>query len=147
MITTTTNDLRHLEGRIAVDVNGVKLGKIGQVYVDNRTGQPLWVTIHAGMFGKKQSFAPLHGSRPDGDALRLAVTKDMIEEAPGVEADDHIAGHESDALYSYYEEYLGGSARYAPVEAEGHGSVGDPREDLMGRNGAQGRDTSGPANR
>jgi len=147
MITTTTNDLRHLEGRIALDVNGVKIGKIGQVYVDNRTGQPLWVTIHSGMFGKKESFAPLHGSRADGDTLRLAVTKDMIKDAPGAEADDQMAGHESEALCSYYEGYLGGSAGYAPVEDEGQGYVGDPREDLMGRNGAQGRDTSGPTNR
>jgi len=28
---TTVNDLQNMEGRTAVDVNGAKLGKIGQV--------------------------------------------------------------------------------------------------------------------
>ena len=65
-------------------MNGAKLGKIGQIYVDDQTGQPLWVTISTGMFGTKQSFAPLHGSRSDHGDLQLAVTKDMVTSALGV---------------------------------------------------------------
>jgi uncharacterized protein (TIGR02271 family) len=118
---TTTEELQDMEGQTAVDVNGAKLGKIGQIYVDDRTGQPLWVTITTGMFGTKQSFAPLHGSRPDGGDLHLAVTKDMVTDAPGVEADGHIKDSENEALYTYYDGYLGG------------------------RDGIQGHDTSGPA--
>ena len=118
---TTTEELRDMEGQTAVDVNGAKLGKIGQIYVDDQTGQPLWVTITTGMFGTKQSFAPLHGSRPDGGDLHLAVTKDMVTDAPGVEADGHIEDSENEALYTYYDGYLGG------------------------RDGIQGHDTSGPA--
>ena len=117
---TTTEELQDMEGQTAVDVNGAKLGKIGQIYVDDRTGQPLWVTITTGMFGTKQSFAPLHGSRPDGGDLHLAVTKDMVTDAPGVEADGHIEDSENEALYTYYDGYLGG------------------------RDGIQGHDTSGP---
>jgi len=118
---TTTEELQDMEGQTAVDVNGAKLGKIGQIYVDDQTGQPLWVTITTGMFGTKQSFAPLHGSRPDGGDLHLAVTKDMVTDAPGVEADGHIEDSENEALYTYYDGYLGG------------------------RDGIQGHDTSGPA--
>jgi PRC-barrel domain len=142
---TTTNNLQDVEGRTAVDANGAKLGKIRQVYVYNRTGRALWVTVSTGMFGTKESFAPLYGSRPDGDTLRLAVTKDVVKDAPGVETDGHIADHESEALYTYYERYLGDSAQYAPARDEGHGYVGDSREDLAGRNGLKGRDSSGPA--
>jgi uncharacterized protein (TIGR02271 family) len=116
---TTANDLQNMEGRTAVDVNGAKLGKIGQVYVDDRTGQPLWVTVSTGMFGMKESFAPLHGSRADGDALRLAVTKDMVKDAPAVEADGGIGGTESEVLYAYYEGYLGVRDRGASGPASG----------------------------
>jgi len=116
-----TQDLQAMQGRTAVDPDGSKIGKIGQIYVDDRTGQPLWVTITTGMFGTKQSFAPLHGSRPDGGDLHLAVTKDMVTDAPGVEADGHIEDSENEALYTYYDGYLGG------------------------RDGIQGHDTSGPA--
>jgi uncharacterized protein (TIGR02271 family) len=54
--------------------------------------------------------------------------------APGIEADGRIEGAENEALYTYYEGYLGGSAQNA----------GDAREDLSGRSDIQGRDTSGP---
>jgi uncharacterized protein (TIGR02271 family) len=117
---TTTEDLQNMEGQTAVDMNGAKLGKIGQIYVDDQTGQPLWVTITTGMFGTKQSFAPLHGSRSDGGDLHLAVTKDMVTDAPGVEADGHIEDSENQALYTYYNGHLDGT-----------------RQD-------QGQDTSGP---
>jgi uncharacterized protein (TIGR02271 family) len=149
---TTTEDLQNLEGRTAVDVDGGKLGKIGQTYVDDQSGQPLWVTISTGLFGKKESFAPLYGSQTDGDNLRLAVSKDMVKDAPGVDPDGHISDSENEALYTYYEGYLGGSAQDAPARDaqdapardQGRGYAGDTREDRSGREGVQGRDTSGP---
>jgi uncharacterized protein (TIGR02271 family) len=133
---TITQDLENMEGRTAVDADGAKLGKIGQVYLDDRTGQPLWVTISTGTFGTKESFAPLYGSRADGDDLQLAVTKDMVKGAPGVDADGHIGESENDALYEYYAGYLGDG------QHQDHSAGG--REDLAGRDGLQGRDTSGP---
>ena len=136
---TTTEELQNMEGQTAVDVNGAKLGKIGQIYVDDQTGQPLWVTITTGMFGTKQSFAPLYGSRSDGGNLQLAVTKDMVQEAPGIEADGHIEDSENEALYTHYSGYLGGTG-----QNQGQGYPGDTRDDLAGRDGIQGQDTSGP---
>jgi uncharacterized protein (TIGR02271 family) len=137
---TTTEELQNMEGQTAVDVNGAKLGKIGQIYVDDQTGQPLWVTITTGMFGTKQSFAPLYGSRPAGGDLQLAVTKDMVTDAPGVEADGHIEDSENEALGTYYNGYLGGTA-----QDQDQGYAGDTREDLAGRDGIKGRDTTDDA--
>ena len=78
----TMQNPQDLEGRTAVDADGAKIGKIGQVYLDDQGGQPLWVTISTGLFGTKESFAPLYGSQADGDNVRLAVTKDMVKDAP-----------------------------------------------------------------
>ena len=141
---TTTNDLQNMEGQTAVDVNGTKVGKIGQIYVDDQSSQPLWVTISTGMFGTRESFAPLYGSRSDGGNLRLAVTKDMVKDAPGVEADGHIEDSENEALYTYYHEYLGGNGHDTSAQDQGHEYAGDTHEDLAGRDSVQGRDTSGP---
>jgi uncharacterized protein (TIGR02271 family) len=138
---TITEDLQNMEGRTAVDKDGAKLGKIGQVYVDDQSGQPLWVTISTGMFGTKESFAPLYGARTSGDNLQLAVTKDMVKDAPGVEADGHIGDSENDALYEYYAGHLGDSGQ--DTSTGGQYAQGT-REDLSGREGVQGRDTSGP---
>jgi uncharacterized protein (TIGR02271 family) len=131
---TTTQDLQAMEGQTAVDVDGDKLGKIGQVYLDDQTGQPLWVTISTGMFGTKESFAPLYGAKVTTAGLQLAVSKDMVKGAPGIDADGHIGEGENDALYDYYVGYLGDSTQQA----------GDTREDLSGRDDFHGRDTSGP---
>jgi hypothetical protein len=125
MTITTTNDLQNVEGHTAVDANGAKLGKIGRVYVDDTSGQPLWVTISTGMFGMKESFAPLYGSRAEGGTLRLAVTKDMVKGAPGVETDGRIQHDENMALHTYYEGYLGGSVQDAPARDEGQWYAGD----------------------
>ncbi|HEY0718235.1 MAG TPA: PRC and DUF2382 domain-containing protein [Streptosporangiaceae bacterium] len=138
---TNTEDLQNMEGRTAVDQDGTELGKIGQVYVDDQSGQPLWVTINTGMFGTRESFAPLYGSRTNGDNLQLAVTRDMVKDAPGVDADGHIGESENEALYEYYAGHLGDSAQGTPAGGE---YAQDAREDVSGREGVQGRDTSGP---
>jgi uncharacterized protein (TIGR02271 family) len=131
---TTTQDLQSIQGQTAIGADGDKIGQIGQVYLDDQTGQPLWVTVSTGMFGTKESFAPLYGSNVTTEGLQLAVTKDMVKGAPGVDADGHIGEGENDALYDYYAGYLGDSTQQA----------GDTREDLAGRDDVQGRDTSGP---
>jgi uncharacterized protein (TIGR02271 family) len=130
---TTAEDLQDMEGRTAVDTDGAKVGKIGQVYLDDQSGRPLWVTIHTGMFGTKESFAPLYGSRTDGDDLRLAVSKAMVKDAPGIEADGRIEGAENEALYRYYEGYLGGSTQDTPAGDQGQDTSGPTTDDAMTR--------------
>ncbi|HEY8372100.1 MAG TPA: PRC-barrel domain-containing protein, partial [Pseudonocardiaceae bacterium] len=47
-----------LFGDEVYDANGEKIGKVGQVYLDDETGQPAWVTVRTGLFGMKESFVP-----------------------------------------------------------------------------------------
>jgi len=79
---TNPNDVQQMIGRTAVDSDGTKIGKIGQVYLDDQTGQPVWATVKTGMFGSKDSFAPLYGSKPVGEDLQLAVSKDLVKDLP-----------------------------------------------------------------
>jgi uncharacterized protein (TIGR02271 family) len=99
---TMSSDAQHYIGRTAVDLEGHKIGKIGQVYLDDRTGEPLWITVTTGLFGSRQSFAPISGSGLDGEDVKLAVSKDVIKDAPNVNDDEHISASEQDALYQYY---------------------------------------------
>ena len=116
---TSPNDAEQYMGRTAVDLEGTKIGKIGQVYLDDRTGEPMWVTVSTGLFGSRQSFAPISGSQFDGENVRLAVSKDTIKDAPNVDDDEHISGSEQDALYEYYG-YAGDQAAGQAGRA-GHG--------------------------
>lgn len=94
----------------AFDTSGDKIGSVGQVYLDDATGEPTWVTVNTGFFGTSQSFAPLQGHRFDGDDLVLAHSKDVVKDAPRVDADGHISEAEEAELYRYYEGLRGDHA-------------------------------------
>jgi uncharacterized protein (TIGR02271 family) len=126
---TSPQDVQQFVGRTAVDSEGSKVGKIGQVYLDEHTGRPLWVTVATGMFGTRQSLAPLYGAQVSGSEVTLAVSKEQIKDAPNVDDDGRIDASEQDALYQHYAGYLG-------EQQTGYGPGGQA--------GAQGRDTSGP---
>lgn len=136
---TNTQDLQNLIGTTAVDSSGDKIGKVGQIYLDDSTGQPQWVTVSTGLFGNHESFAPLAGSSHDGGNLKLSVTKEQIKGAPQVDDDGHLDDAENDRLYEYYSGQYSGTNQYA----------GDYRTDNVGTDnvnthGTQGHDTSGP---
>ena len=105
---TTSKDPRDYIRSVAVDAEGNRIGKITKVYHDDQTGQPLCVLVETGLFGTRQSFAPVHGSRFDGEQLVvLAVSKDQVKDAPNIDSDAHVSESEQDALRQYYSGYLG----------------------------------------
>ena len=104
---TTPQDPPDYIHRAAVDPEGNRIGKISQVYNNDQTGQPLWVLVETGLFGTRQSFAPVHGSRLDGELVVLAVSKDQVKDAPNIDSDAHVSESEQDALRQYYSDYLG----------------------------------------
>jgi len=150
--------LQSMIGKNAVDADGDKIGRIGQIYLDDSTGDPQWVTVSTGMFGTKESFAPLYGSRAEGDNLVLSVSKAMVKDAPNVENDGHLEESEVQALYQYYTGYLGDQGSMGDQGYIDQGSRGDQgyidqgytdegrtgRQDLTGEAGVVGHDTSGP---
>ena len=69
-------------GRRAVDPQGTKIGTVGQVYLDDNTGQPDWVTVNTGLFGMRENFVPLRGARIDGEDLVLPFDKDVVKDSP-----------------------------------------------------------------
>ncbi|MDQ6938113.1 MAG: PRC and DUF2382 domain-containing protein [Actinomycetota bacterium] len=104
-------------GRPAIDSAGAKIGTIEQVYVNDASGQPEWVTIKTGLFGTKESFAPLQGATDNGGEVRLAVTKDVVKGAPNIDNDGHTDDQEQQALYDYYAGQLGWDSSDQPANA------------------------------
>jgi hypothetical protein len=104
---TTSQDAQRYIHRAAVDPEGNRIGKISKVYLDDQTGQPQWILVETGLFGTRDSFAPVHGSRFDEELVVLAVSKDQVKDAPNIDRDAHISDSEQDALRQYYSGYLG----------------------------------------
>ncbi|GLU49241.1 PRC-barrel domain-containing protein [Nocardiopsis ansamitocini] len=93
---------QQLIGLRLVDGKGVKVGRIGQVYFDDQTDVPRWVTVSRGMFRHGENFVPLRGAQAVGDALRVPFAKDLISTAPIFPIDKHISVADEDRIYRHY---------------------------------------------
>ncbi|GGX73389.1 DUF2382 domain-containing protein [Streptomyces minutiscleroticus] len=138
-----------LRGLTAYDPAGEKVGKVEEVYVDDRTGRPDWITVTTGLFGMKMTFVPLEGARRDGEGLRLAHTKDTIKEAPRVDADQHLDADEEQRLYRHYGVSHSGMDAAGGVNTNADRSMADsgPKGGPAGLTGAVGTAGTGMANK
>lgn len=118
---TFQGKIEELQDAVVVDRTGDKVGKVGQVYLDNDSGQPSWVTVNTGLFGTKESFIPLtEASHADG-TLTVPYEKSFIKDAPNLEEHGELGREQEGELYSYYG--VGTSA------GNGNGNAGDRRRD------------------
>lgn len=100
--TNGTYDYDRYYGKTVVDTTGEKVGDVGQVYLDDQSGRPEWVTVRTGLFGLKETFVPLQGETFDGDTIVVPFTKDQIKGAPAIDPEGHISEDEEAELYNYY---------------------------------------------
>ena len=126
----TQFDPSTLSGATVRSASGDKIGTVAQVYVDDRTSQPEWVTVKAGRLGAKESFVPLAASRFDGGELVVDASKKEVSAAPKIDDEGHLSEQDEAEIYRYY----GISDRRAG------GNTAAGRETT----GAVGHDTSGP---
>ena len=97
-----TYDVNALLSATAYGSDGDKIGKVEQVFLDDNTEEVTFVTVNTGLFGTKESFVPADGARQDGDRLVLPYTKDVVKDAPNVDADQHLSPAEEEEIYRYY---------------------------------------------
>jgi uncharacterized protein (TIGR02271 family) len=94
--------VRGWKGRTMVDRDGDRIGTIDDIYADDRTGQPEWALVNTGLFGTKSTFVPLaQASERDGD-VQVPYQKQLVKDAPGIEADQHLSEAEEQQLWRHY---------------------------------------------
>ncbi|MFC8924260.1 DUF2382 domain-containing protein [Cellulosimicrobium sp. NPDC057127] len=143
MIETHQIDSLLTNGGTVTDTSGQKIGKIGQIFLDDTTGRPEWVTVSTGLFGTGESFVPLADATVQGDDIRVPFGKDKVKDAPRVDdSEGHLSPDEEAELYRYY----GRSDYGTPAGTGGTPGAGDRTglADRTGTTGTVGHDTSGP---
>jgi len=105
-----TETIGRVIGQDVIDQSGEKIGSASEIYLDDETGQPEWVTVRTGLFGTKESFVPIRNADLTDDGLRVPVSKDKVKDAPRIDTDGHLSPQEEDELYRYYGEGMGTSA-------------------------------------
>jgi uncharacterized protein (TIGR02271 family) len=144
-VTLTTDQLGSVTSGNVVNASGDKIGGVGQIYLDDASGQPNWVTVKTGLFGTSESFVPLADASISGNDIVVNYDKDTVKNAPRVDPDGHLTPNEEEELYRYYGLSGGGSYDQG---ADDRGADYDRGADLgaddRGADGTVGHDTSGP---
>ena len=96
------NRIEDLANATAYDVDGDKVGGVKDVYVNDTTGQPDFVSVNHGLFGGGDSIVPLRGHTLRDGELHLAFQKDRIEDAPDLDENGHLTTEDQDAFYRHY---------------------------------------------
>jgi uncharacterized protein (TIGR02271 family) len=117
-------------GADVVDRDGDKVGTLETVYMDRATGQPEWLAVSTGMFGRKVTFVPIEGVTSADSALVVPLEKGVVKDAPNIDPDGAMSDAEEGQLYEYY-----GRTDYQPW--------GDDDRDAADW-GDSGHDVSGP---
>jgi uncharacterized protein (TIGR02271 family) len=118
------------------DSEDKKIGTVSQVYLDDETGRPSFVTVNLGLFGTRETFIPVDAAQPADGNLTVPFPKAFIKDAPSVEADEQITPAEEEELFHYY---ASGTRANAPeARTAGDGTAGERVRDQEERIAAQG---------
>jgi uncharacterized protein (TIGR02271 family) len=99
----TEQDARQAIGSTVYSTNGDKIGKVGQLFLDDETQRPEFITVNTGLFGTNETFIPVADAELSGDRLTVPFDKDKVKDAPNVAADGgHLDHDEERRLYEYY---------------------------------------------
>jgi uncharacterized protein (TIGR02271 family) len=155
-----TDTISRVIGKDVYDEAGQKIGSAAEVYLDDETGRPEWVTVRTGLFGTKESFVPIADAELTDDGVRVPVSKDRVKDAPKIDTDGHLSPEEEQELYRYYgmgngtavqtgtdtrdTEMRGTDTRDTRTESTAGTAGSGYATDTSDARGAVGHDTSGP---
>ncbi len=110
---TKHQNIAEWHGKDLVDRDGDKIGKLGDVYVDVETDEPMFGTVKEGLFLGHLTFVPLRGLTIGPDNLQVTVSRDEVRDAPNIETHgDELSQSDESALYHHYQ------LNYTPPETE-----------------------------
>jgi sporulation protein YlmC with PRC-barrel domain len=91
-------------GKMLVDCNGEKIGKLQDVYVDVETDEPQFATVKEGLIDRHLTFVPVGGTTVGPDELKVAVSRDLVKSAPSIEQHgEELSQAGESALYHHFE--------------------------------------------
>jgi uncharacterized protein YrrD len=100
-------------GKMLIDHDGEKIGKLQDVYVDVENDEPQFATVKEGFIGRHLTFVPLGGLTVGPDDLQVTVSKAQVQAAPNIEQHgDELSHADESALYHHFE------LNYTPPQTE-----------------------------
>ena len=101
-MTVNVSSPADLQGLTVVGSGGDKLGKVDEVYLDNETGKPEWVSVKTGFFGSNTALVPVAAADLSGDTISVPFSKAMVKDAPHSDPGHEISEADEAELFTYY---------------------------------------------
>ncbi|WP_123027163.1 DUF2382 domain-containing protein [Mycolicibacterium stellerae] len=101
-MTSSTINLDNVRGVEVTGAEGVKLGKVDNIYVDNDTNQPEWIAVKSGLFGSHVSLVPISKAQFDGAVLSVPFDKEQLKSAPHHHPNTDLSPLAEKYLYNHY---------------------------------------------
>jgi len=99
-------------GMPIVDLDGERLGKLRDIYVDVETDVPQFGTVKEGVFTHHLTFVPLAGVRVSPDHIQITASKDQVRTAPNIELQGgELSQEDEKTLYHHFEQ------NYTPIQS------------------------------
>lgn len=99
----THQNIAQWYGKTLVDLDGEKIGKLEEVYVDVETDEPMFGTVKEGLIGRHLTFVPLGGVEIGPDNLKVRVSAGKVKEAPNIEPrGEELSQDDEQVLYHFY---------------------------------------------
>jgi hypothetical protein len=97
-------------GKQIIDRDGVRIGKLRDVYVDVETDQPQFGTVKEGIFERHLTFVPLTGVQVTPESLQITATKESVRSAPDLDLHgEELSQADESSLYHHFEQ------NYTPI--------------------------------
>ena len=106
-------DVAEWHGKMLVDRNGEKIGKLQDVYVDVETDEPQFATVKEGFIDRHLTFVPLAKIQIGPDDLQVSVTKEQVKTGPDIDMHgEGLSQADESKLYHHFE------MNYTPINTE-----------------------------
>lgn len=99
---TELENIREWEGKKVVDAEGEEVGQLEDVYFDAETDQPIFVTVHTGLFGLHLTFVPTAGAALGQGYLKVERLRSEIHHAPSIAKGGELSLDDEARIFKYY---------------------------------------------
>ncbi len=96
------SDVRALVRAIAYDLKGARLGRVAQVFLDDRSDQPAWVAVDVTRV-RGMRLLPLSGAAMRGKHLVIRAERATVRSAPRIDlGDGQLSSQDESRLLEHY---------------------------------------------
>lgn len=96
-------------GALVYGSDGQKIGTLGHINLDERTGLPDFITVHTGFLAGTEHFVPLNEVEISHGNLYVKFPRDFVNDAPDIDPTGALSPADEERLYRHYSQVGAGN--------------------------------------